>query len=87
MNEDNLLHAPEFVIEPRSHTVWEKGHVKLHCSVAGWPEPRLTWYAVVIKISHRIDYSKLILPLVKTCGIVNMQESVKASTNLNRFFK
>lgn len=87
LNEDSLLHAPEFVIKPRSHTVWEKENVKLHCSVAGWPEPRLTWYAIVMKISHRIDYSKLILPLVKTCDIVNMQKSVKASTNLNRFFK
>uniref|UniRef100_A0A4X1VSQ9 Myomesin 1 n=1 Tax=Sus scrofa TaxID=9823 RepID=A0A4X1VSQ9_PIG len=44
LNEDNLLHAPEFVIKPRSHTVWEKENVKLHCSVAGWPEPRVTWY-------------------------------------------
>ncbi|KAF7246154.1 Myomesin-1 [Varanus komodoensis] len=44
LNEDGLLHAPEFVIKPRSHTVWEKQNVKLHCTVAGWPEPRLTWY-------------------------------------------
>ncbi|MGH0151581.1 UNVERIFIED_CONTAM: hypothetical protein FKN15_026010 [Acipenser sinensis] len=43
-NEDNLLHAPEFVIKPRSHTVWEKQNVKLHCTVSGWPEPRVTWY-------------------------------------------
>ncbi|XP_053873428.1 myomesin-1 isoform X7 [Malaclemys terrapin pileata] len=44
LNEDKLLHAPEFVIKPRSHTVWEKQNVKLHCTVTGWPEPRLTWY-------------------------------------------
>ncbi|XP_044540133.1 myomesin-1-like, partial [Gracilinanus agilis] len=43
LNEDSLLHAPEFVIKPRSHTVWEKQNVRLHCSVSGWPEPRLTW--------------------------------------------
>ncbi|XP_033855886.3 M-protein, striated muscle-like isoform X2 [Acipenser ruthenus] len=43
-NEDSLLHAPEFVIKPRSHTVWEKQNVKLHCTVTGWPEPRVTWY-------------------------------------------
>uniref|UniRef100_A0A674K7B9 Myomesin 1 n=1 Tax=Terrapene triunguis TaxID=2587831 RepID=A0A674K7B9_9SAUR len=42
LNEDKLLHAPEFVIKPRSHTVWEKQNVKLHCTVTGWPEPRLT---------------------------------------------
>ncbi|XP_066579524.1 myomesin-1 isoform X2 [Amia ocellicauda] len=44
LNEDSLMHAPEFVIKPRSHTVWEKQNVKLHCTVSGWPEPRVTWY-------------------------------------------
>ncbi|KAJ8385834.1 hypothetical protein AAFF_G00181900 [Aldrovandia affinis] len=44
MNEDNLLHAPEFVIKPRSHTVWEKQSVRLHCTVTGWPDPRVVWY-------------------------------------------
>uniref|UniRef100_A0A668RCQ5 Myomesin-1 n=1 Tax=Oreochromis aureus TaxID=47969 RepID=A0A668RCQ5_OREAU len=33
MNEDSLMHAPEFVIKPRSHTVWEKQCVRLHCTV------------------------------------------------------
>ncbi|XP_029935773.1 M-protein, striated muscle [Myripristis murdjan] len=44
MNEDSLMHAPEFVIKPRSHTVWEKQCVRLHCTVTGWPEPRVVWY-------------------------------------------
>ncbi|XP_063062622.1 M-protein, striated muscle isoform X2 [Engraulis encrasicolus] len=44
MNEDNLMHTPEFVIKPRSHTVWEKQCVRLHCTVSGWPEPRVVWY-------------------------------------------
>uniref|UniRef100_A0A663M971 Myomesin-1 n=1 Tax=Athene cunicularia TaxID=194338 RepID=A0A663M971_ATHCN len=44
LNKDKLLHAPEFVIEPRSHTIWEKQNVRFHCSVAGWPAPRVTWY-------------------------------------------
>ncbi|XP_034285428.1 myomesin-1 isoform X3 [Pantherophis guttatus] len=44
LNEDSLLHAPEFVIKPRSHTVWEKQNARLHCTVRGWPEPRVTWY-------------------------------------------
>uniref|UniRef100_A0A2K5H7P3 Myomesin-1 n=1 Tax=Colobus angolensis palliatus TaxID=336983 RepID=A0A2K5H7P3_COLAP len=47
LNEDHLLHAPEFIIKPRSHTVWEKENVKLHCSIAGWPEPRVTWYYII----------------------------------------
>lgn len=54
LNEDHLLHAPEFIIKPRSHTVWEKENVKLHCSVAGWPEPRLTWYVCFVE-ARRTD--------------------------------
>ncbi|KAJ3611068.1 hypothetical protein NHX12_021084 [Muraenolepis orangiensis] len=44
MNEDSLLHAPEFVIKPRSHTVWENQCVRLHCTVTGWPDPHVVWY-------------------------------------------
>ncbi|XP_065805085.1 myomesin-1 isoform X2 [Labrus bergylta] len=44
MNEDSLMHPPEFVIKPRSHTVWEKQCVRLHCTVTGWPDPRVVWY-------------------------------------------
>ncbi|XP_072307110.1 myomesin-1 isoform X2 [Eucyclogobius newberryi] len=44
MNEDSLMHTPEFVIKPRSHTVWEKQCVRLHCTVSGWPDPRIVWY-------------------------------------------
>uniref|UniRef100_A0A669DQY8 Myomesin 1 n=1 Tax=Oreochromis niloticus TaxID=8128 RepID=A0A669DQY8_ORENI len=40
----SLMHAPEFVIKPRSHTVWEKQCVRLHCTVSGWPDPRVVWY-------------------------------------------
>ncbi|XP_058896806.1 myomesin-1 isoform X1 [Kogia breviceps] len=61
LNEDNLLHAPEFVIKPRSHTVWEKENVKLHCSVAGWPEPRLTWYKNQVPINVHANPGKYII--------------------------
>ncbi|XP_024910207.1 M-protein, striated muscle isoform X8 [Cynoglossus semilaevis] len=44
MNEDSLMHSPEFVIKPRSHTVWENQCVRLHCTVTGWPDPRVVWY-------------------------------------------
>uniref|UniRef100_A0A8C0L560 Myomesin-1 n=1 Tax=Canis lupus dingo TaxID=286419 RepID=A0A8C0L560_CANLU len=61
LNEDHLLHAPEFVIKPRSHTVWEKENVKLHCSVSGWPEPRLTWYKNQVPINVHANPGKYII--------------------------
>ncbi|NXH12800.1 MYOM1 protein, partial [Bucco capensis] len=60
LNKDKLLHPPEFVIQPRSHTVWEKQDAKFHCSVAGWPEPRVTWYKNNVPIdvqAHPDKYS------------------------------
>ncbi|KAG7274942.1 hypothetical protein CRUP_033614 [Coryphaenoides rupestris] len=44
MNSDSLTHPPEFVVKPRGQTVWEGKTLKLHCTVAGWPKPRITWY-------------------------------------------
>uniref|UniRef100_A0A669BIN9 Myomesin 1a (skelemin) n=1 Tax=Oreochromis niloticus TaxID=8128 RepID=A0A669BIN9_ORENI len=40
----NLTHRPEFIVKPRGQTVWEGKDVKLHCTVAGWPKPRIAWY-------------------------------------------
>ncbi|KAM6148655.1 myomesin-1 isoform 1-T1 [Erethizon dorsatum] len=61
LNEDHLLHAPEFIIKPRSHTVWEKENAKLHCSVAGWPEPRVTWYKNQVPINVHANPGKYII--------------------------
>ncbi|XP_053099304.1 myomesin-1 isoform X2 [Hemicordylus capensis] len=58
LNEDSLLHAPEFVIKPRSHTIWEKQNVKLHCTVTGWPEPRVTWYKNHVPINVHANPGK-----------------------------
>ncbi|XP_071402133.1 myomesin 1a (skelemin) [Centroberyx affinis] len=44
MNPDSLTHPPEFIVKPRGQTVWEGKTVKLHCTVAGWPKPRIAWY-------------------------------------------
>uniref|UniRef100_A0A8C0B910 Myomesin-1 n=1 Tax=Buteo japonicus TaxID=224669 RepID=A0A8C0B910_9AVES len=61
LNQDKLLHAPEFIIEPRSHTVWEKQNVKFHCSVAGWPAPRVTWYKNNVPINVQTHPDKYII--------------------------
>ncbi|KAM4534315.1 myomesin-1 isoform 3-T3 [Odontesthes bonariensis] len=58
MNEDSLMHTPEFVIKPRSHTVWEKQSVRLHCTVSGWPDPRVTWYKNNVTIDPFANPSK-----------------------------
>lgn len=44
MNPDNLTHPPEFIIKPRGQTVWEGNTLKLHCTVAGWPKPKIAWW-------------------------------------------
>ncbi|KAF7661893.1 hypothetical protein LDENG_00250690 [Lucifuga dentata] len=44
MNPDSLTHPPELIVKPRGQTVWEGNTVKLHCTVAGWPKPRIAWY-------------------------------------------
>ncbi|CAN9506382.1 unnamed protein product [Ophioblennius macclurei] len=58
MNEDSLMHPPEFVIKPRSHTVWEKQCVRLHCTVSGWPDPRVVWYKNNVVIDPLVSPGK-----------------------------
>ncbi|XP_072543002.1 myomesin-1 [Salminus brasiliensis] len=58
LNEDSLMHPPEFVIKPRSHTVWEKQCVRLHCTISGWPEPRVVWYKNNVSIDPMSDPGK-----------------------------
>ncbi|XP_055490178.1 myomesin-1 isoform X1 [Leucoraja erinacea] len=61
LKEDSMLRLPEFIIKPRSHTVWEKQNVKLHCTVSGWPEPRVTWYKNNVPINIYTDPGKYII--------------------------
>ncbi|XP_073487525.1 myomesin-1 isoform X2 [Aquarana catesbeiana] len=58
INEDTLLHAPVFIIKLRSHTIWETQSVKFHCTVSGWPEPRVTWYKNNVPISDQANPDK-----------------------------
>ena len=48
MNSDSLCHPPEFVVRPRGQTVWEGKTLKLHCTVAGWPKPRMAWWGTTL---------------------------------------
>uniref|UniRef100_A0A3B4ULQ2 Myomesin 1a (skelemin) n=1 Tax=Seriola dumerili TaxID=41447 RepID=A0A3B4ULQ2_SERDU len=43
MNPDSLTHPSEFIVKPRGQTVWEGKSVKLHCTVAGWPKPKIAY--------------------------------------------
>ncbi|KAM9322496.1 myomesin 1a (skelemin) [Pholidichthys leucotaenia] len=44
MNPDSLTHPPELIVKLRGQTVWEGQSVRLHCTVAGWPKPKIAWY-------------------------------------------
>lgn len=35
--------APEFLVELRAHTLWEKMPAKLFCTVGGNPAPIVKW--------------------------------------------
>ncbi|CAL8320053.1 unnamed protein product, partial [Arctogadus glacialis] len=58
MNSDSLCHPPEFVVRPRGQTVWEGRTLKLHCTVAGWPKPRVTWYKNNVLIDAKVHPEK-----------------------------
>uniref|UniRef100_A0A8C1SVJ2 Myomesin 1b n=1 Tax=Cyprinus carpio TaxID=7962 RepID=A0A8C1SVJ2_CYPCA len=86
LNEDSLMHTPEFVIKPRSHTVWEKQCVRLHCTISGWPEPRVVWNSskkqkvlsfCVIGFKGEVDES-LPSPRLPPC----LEYGVKFETNI-----
>ncbi|XP_072296951.1 myomesin 1a (skelemin) isoform X2 [Eucyclogobius newberryi] len=58
MNPDSLTHTPEFIVKPRGQTVWEGKTVKLHCTVAGWPKPRIAWYKNNVLIDAKAHSEK-----------------------------
>uniref|UniRef100_A0A3B4YWB3 Myomesin-1-like n=1 Tax=Stegastes partitus TaxID=144197 RepID=A0A3B4YWB3_9TELE len=58
MNPDSLTHRPEFIVKPRGQTVWEGKTVKLHCTVAGWPKPRIAWYKNNVLIDAKAHSEK-----------------------------
>ncbi|XP_036375078.1 myomesin 1a (skelemin) [Megalops cyprinoides] len=58
MNADSLTHHPEFMVKPKSYTVWENQSVTLHCTVAGWPKPLVTWYKNNVVIDAKAHSEK-----------------------------
>ncbi|XP_068604733.1 myomesin 1a (skelemin) [Brachionichthys hirsutus] len=58
MNPDSLTHPPEFIIKPRGQTVWEGNTVLLHCTVAGWPKPRIAWYKNNVLVDAKANPEK-----------------------------
>ncbi|XP_017266485.1 myomesin 1a (skelemin) isoform X2 [Kryptolebias marmoratus] len=58
MNPDRLTHPPEFIVKPRGQTVWEGKTVRLHCTVAGWPKPRIAWYKNNVLINAKAHPEK-----------------------------
>ncbi|KAI7809716.1 myomesin 1a (skelemin) isoform X1 [Triplophysa rosa] len=60
MNTDSLTHPPEFIVNPRGQTVWEGKSVTLHCTVAGWPKPRVAWYKNNVVIDAKAHPEKYV---------------------------
>ncbi|MCJ8731774.1 hypothetical protein PDJAM_G00203360 [Pangasius djambal] len=58
LNADSLTHPPEFIVKPRGQTVWEGKSVTLHCTVAGWPKPRVAWYKNNVLIDAKAHSEK-----------------------------
>uniref|UniRef100_A0A674P3Q7 Myomesin 1a (skelemin) n=1 Tax=Takifugu rubripes TaxID=31033 RepID=A0A674P3Q7_TAKRU len=54
----DLTHPPEFIIKPRGQTVWEGQTLTLHCTVAGWPKPKIAWYKNNVLIDARAHPEK-----------------------------
>ncbi|XP_031418958.1 myomesin 1a (skelemin) isoform X2 [Clupea harengus] len=58
MNADSLTHPPEFMVKPKGQTVWEGKSVTLHCTLAGWPKPRVAWYKNNVPIDAKAHPDK-----------------------------
>ncbi|XP_061652258.1 myomesin 1a (skelemin) isoform X1 [Phyllopteryx taeniolatus] len=58
MNPDSLMHPPEMTTKPRGQTVWEGQTIRLHCTVAGWPRPRIAWYKNNVLINAKARSEK-----------------------------
>ncbi|XP_061151134.1 myomesin 1a (skelemin) isoform X1 [Syngnathus typhle] len=58
MNPDCLMHPPEMTTKPRGLTVWEGETIRLHCTVAGWPRPRIAWYKNNVLIDAKAHSEK-----------------------------
>ncbi|XP_061410290.1 myomesin-2-like [Lethenteron reissneri] len=56
---DGTMHrVPQFLVKPRSHSVWEKSSTRFMCTVQGFPEPYVKWYKNHIQIDPRCSAGK-----------------------------
>uniref|UniRef100_A0A3P8Y002 Myomesin 1a (skelemin) n=1 Tax=Esox lucius TaxID=8010 RepID=A0A3P8Y002_ESOLU len=89
-NSDNLTHPPEFIVRPRGQTVWEGKTVKLHCTVAGWPKPRVAWYKNNVLIDAKTHPDKYTVESnynmhsleIKNCDFLDTAQYRASSLNI-----
>lgn len=43
IREESMIRGPKFLARLRSHTVFENTHIKLFCTVEGYPTPHVKW--------------------------------------------
>uniref|UniRef100_A0A8C1YLA9 Myomesin 1b n=1 Tax=Cyprinus carpio TaxID=7962 RepID=A0A8C1YLA9_CYPCA len=85
LNEDSLMHTPEFVIKPRSHTVWEKQCVRLHCTISGWPEPRVDHKKNIFQFFDKTEKQKVLSFCV--IGFKGEVDESLPSPRLRKYFR
>ncbi|XP_034038782.1 myomesin 1a (skelemin) [Thalassophryne amazonica] len=90
MNQDSLMHCPEFILKPRGQTVWEGETVTLHCTVAGWPKPRVAWYKNNVLIDAKTHSEKYTVESnynmhsleIKNCDFLDTAQYLASALNM-----
>ncbi|KAM9845322.1 myomesin 1a (skelemin) [Aulostomus maculatus] len=90
MNPDSLTHSPEFIVKPRGQTVWEGKTIKLHCTLAGWPKPRVAWYKNNVMIDAKAHPEKYTIESnynmhsleIKNCDFLDTAQYCVSALNL-----
>ncbi|XP_038573608.1 myomesin 1a (skelemin) isoform X1 [Micropterus salmoides] len=90
MNPDSLTHPPEFIVKPRGQTVWEGKTLKLHCTVAGWPKPRVAWYKNNVLIDAKAHPEKYTVESnynmhsleIKNCDFIDTAQYTASALNV-----
>ncbi|KAG7492958.1 hypothetical protein MATL_G00020940 [Megalops atlanticus] len=86
---EELGKSPDFLVNLRSHTVWEKSPVKLFCTVQGHPTPVVKWLKDGVVIDRLSSPGKYIMEskygvhslVISRCNINDSAQYTAVATN------